>query len=696
MSFRPKINSEIQIGQSNYRFAEHPSAKNMPYGQTGRRATVYQIINESGAKFALKVFANAFRSPYIAAAAQRLKLFSTTPGLGVCKREVLIPENYPELLMKYPDLAYAVLMPWVQGETWQEFILSRRALVPQATYSLAGQMVVLLGGMEQRGLAHCDISGPNVMIDFSSLSTSSPGIVSSVALVDVEEMYGPGFDQPEKLPAGTPGYDHLCAGQGLWSLDADRFAGAVILTEILTRSDDRIRRISFQEQYFDPGEMQENTDRYQLVVQVLQEQGNPQAAELFSQAWFSQTLSDCPTFSDWYFAIQRRAEVPSGPRLVSSFGWKPEPIESFPPSRPSLEQLKPQLAKIASEGDWIGLVALTEGILQYAPDDPEALKLKLRAEHFLNAAMIINGLWQTASRSGKVEDWERCLQNIAQTQSQARPSKKYEQLRQQAEKEHQLALKESARVRKVSNQHIPVTLKSSHARPKQNDSPGEPKIIQALRQRLISSNISRRKLLIGLALLLGLVLFSGLGVFAFQAASSSSLEVEAVAADTGNPLPAVNVVFQSGTRSYSPTPGNQGTFTFSHLPAGQGILTVSLAGYASKSKSVQITTGTANDEKVEMTLTGARIHGQIKNIANSLPIKGVSVKAAGVNNQQIRCAVPGCTVSTNSDGLYELILLDPGQVVISFTAPLYQTAILSSIIVNLGQNEKKDWDLTQK
>lgn len=97
-----------------------------------------------------------------------------------------------------------------------------------------------------------------------------------------------------------------------------------------------------------------------------------------------------------------------------------------------------------------------------------------------------------------------------------------------------------------------------------------------------------------------------------------------------------------------------------------------------------------------MTLTGARIHGQIKNIANSLPIKGVSVKAAGVNNQQIRCAVPGCTVSTNSDGLYELILLDPGQVVISFTAPLYQTAILSSIIVNLGQNEKKDWDLTQK
>ena len=45
----------------------------MPYGQTGRRATVYQVIDDDGMKFALKVFTNAFRSQRIADAAARLK-----------------------------------------------------------------------------------------------------------------------------------------------------------------------------------------------------------------------------------------------------------------------------------------------------------------------------------------------------------------------------------------------------------------------------------------------------------------------------------------------------------------------------------------------------------------------------------------------------------------------------------------------
>lgn len=48
MPFRPKTNTTININQSTYTFTEHPAAKGMPYGQTGRRATVYQVQDTAG------------------------------------------------------------------------------------------------------------------------------------------------------------------------------------------------------------------------------------------------------------------------------------------------------------------------------------------------------------------------------------------------------------------------------------------------------------------------------------------------------------------------------------------------------------------------------------------------------------------------------------------------------------------------
>jgi hypothetical protein len=468
MPFRPTVNFQIPIGRMSFIFTEHPAARGMPYGQTGRRATVYQVLDENKVPYALKIFTNAFRSPRIAQAAERLKSFSGRPGLAVCEREVITADRYKALIEKYPDLQFAVLMPWMMGETWQEFMVSQRPLEYNSARTVCEQMSVLMVGMEQGGLAHCDIAGPNVLVDFSRLNGNASK-VDAISLVDVEEMYGPGLEKPDKLPAGTPGYDHSVAKNGLWSLDADRFAGAVMLVEMLSRHDSNIRRVSFAEQFFDPAEMQKNTDRYQLVMSVLKNQGDSLAADLFARAWFSQTLSDCPTFTEWYMALNRSVStsinsyagtITSAPGAAGSpvMGWQAigpggripsnppvasQPISNHPVSNPPvvipLEQMKPMLLKAAEEGNWMVVLNIANQILQNYPADAETLNLQTRSQRLMQLEQAIQSLWQVANLSGTIEDWENCLRTIKTAQYQAPNLERYQQLRESAEKEHEIA-----------------------------------------------------------------------------------------------------------------------------------------------------------------------------------------------------------------------------------------------------------------
>ena len=80
---------------------------------------------------------------------------------------------------------------------------------------------------------------------------------AAVELVDVEQMYSPKMDRPDVLLAGSPGYAaHRTVHSGLWSSYADRFAGAVIIAEMLGWSDPAIVNRAWGESYFDQHEMQ--------------------------------------------------------------------------------------------------------------------------------------------------------------------------------------------------------------------------------------------------------------------------------------------------------------------------------------------------------------------------------------------------------------------------------------------------------
>ena len=317
MPFHPKVGQELAIDNAAHRIAEHPAAPGMPYGQEGRQAVVYQLVAQDGDAQALKVFKPRYRSPALVSLADRIAPFARLTGLRVCRRTVLAPQRHAPLLRQHPDLTYAVLMPWVGGPTWMEVLLEERALSPEESLALARSLAGILVGMEQNGLAHCDLSGPNVLLPAlvqPVISDRRP----PVELVDVEQLYGSDLRRPELLPGGSPGYAHKTAPQGLWGSTADRFAGAVLLGEILGWCDGRVREAAWGENYFDPQEMQRDSERFQVLIAVLGERWGKNVAGVFERAWRSDVLADCATFGEWLVTLPEEVPVVEAVEVAAS------------------------------------------------------------------------------------------------------------------------------------------------------------------------------------------------------------------------------------------------------------------------------------------------------------------------------------------------------------------------------------------
>ena len=76
-------------------------------------------------------------------------------------------------------------------------MLEKRELSPEQSLMLGGAFASILAQMEERRLAHCDLSGPNVLIPGLTADYNKNSGMQPVELVDVEGLYGPGLDKPE-------------------------------------------------------------------------------------------------------------------------------------------------------------------------------------------------------------------------------------------------------------------------------------------------------------------------------------------------------------------------------------------------------------------------------------------------------------------------------------------------------------------
>ncbi len=270
-------------------------ADEMAFARQGRKARVFKLGGPDGSTYALKTFYRGFILPEYTVIASALAAFGDIGGLRTCQRRLVEPAEAAAI--GEPGLAYAVLMPWIEGVSWAGVVEGRFPLSLATCLGLAAQSASILAGLEALGLAHADVSSSNVVI-----TNSDQG--SAIELIDVEDMYHESLGSLPYVPDGSPGYAHpRNQGRGCRTRFGDRFAGGVLLTEMLVWADPDVRHSPADVSVFEPGELCRGGPKYNLVRQALRDRSKD-IARLFERIWDSAGLSSCPRLSEWAAAIQ--------------------------------------------------------------------------------------------------------------------------------------------------------------------------------------------------------------------------------------------------------------------------------------------------------------------------------------------------------------------------------------------------------
>lgn len=280
-----------------------PPGASLRLGTAEEGVTLY-VRPEASCCRALKVFKAQFRSQEQLESARHLAALGEVRGLRAAQRKVICPDHEAELLQDHPDLLYAVLMPWIDGRSWMECILERRLLSRSDARQLALNFLEVLLELERRGLAHCDLSGPNLSLGLYGSE------LLSVQLVDLEQVYSAGARVPSQMFSGSPGYAHRQLTAEEFGPYADRFSGALLLCEMLAWCHPDAADMAWSESFFEPREVQTDCPRARQLQELLQQTWGEPLSQLFQQAWSSERPSACPSFADWQAALMGRPLTP--------------------------------------------------------------------------------------------------------------------------------------------------------------------------------------------------------------------------------------------------------------------------------------------------------------------------------------------------------------------------------------------------
>lgn len=297
MTFSPKPGGTIQIGTNTIKFLglnqDDPNSifLNM---EEGKEAIVYKVEFDHE-PYALKVFFPEYQDPRLVENTAILSKYKTKAGLRTTNRTILTKQTHPKLINELPELEYAVLMPWIIGNIWGNVYSNVNGFTKHECANLAYAFLNVMCDLENSDVAHCDLSNNNFVFNNNY----------AIELIDLESFYTPDMPYPKpEISYGTSGYrNSWIAQQGLWGPKSDRFAFAILFSEILTWYDLNIRQSrSGNTSYFDEDEIGSNSYRFRMMKDTLGKL-NTKFAGLFEQTWIAKNLDECPAIMEWYSAF---------------------------------------------------------------------------------------------------------------------------------------------------------------------------------------------------------------------------------------------------------------------------------------------------------------------------------------------------------------------------------------------------------
>jgi serine/threonine protein kinase len=341
----PKVGEILRITQENriikYEQMRTPGYDfDIPHAEIGKKAKVYKIKNiETGKLFGLKAFTEEkyrnkntwinnktlqtiliqkFKNGYTQI--ENESEFLKNIGFEVMTRFVITKDDNPSLCDEFPHFEYAVLMPWIEGTPWSNFIRNKEKnllISKNETLALTKKIAGLFATLEEKELAHCDVSGDNIYIKIpvnggvNQINTNFQN-KDIIQLIDVEEIFDKDLNKPSRdsIPGGSPGYAHEWVKTiGSWQSEADRIALGILLCEIYTWHHQDIRDQSSEPSYFHASEIGTDCKRYQTMCRILLQE-NKKIYELFQAIWSAKTFPECPPISEWKSALEESDREP--------------------------------------------------------------------------------------------------------------------------------------------------------------------------------------------------------------------------------------------------------------------------------------------------------------------------------------------------------------------------------------------------
>lgn len=288
--------SLLYVDGKRLKVVDNPFWANMPFVQEGRKSWIYQLSDELNIKkFALKVFKPMYLDASIANNFNQIKKYKSISGFTICDRYLITKQNEKKLVENFPELNNAILMPWIENHLWSTYLGQKMVLSRETCNLFAEQLTNTLVVLETNGHAHCDLASENIAVNSAK---------KAIEMLDIEDMYGKDFTKPKFIPMGGEGYQHRAGLQGTWNQFGDRFAGAILLSELLTWHFKEIREAAYGESFFSSKDMQDiKSPRYQLVIDKLGSL-NSLLAELMERAWYSNDFEECPKLTEWHNAFK--------------------------------------------------------------------------------------------------------------------------------------------------------------------------------------------------------------------------------------------------------------------------------------------------------------------------------------------------------------------------------------------------------